>query len=134
MLAPTDVDDLVHDVVIHAAERLHQLRDPNCEATWIRSIARTRALEHLRRNRHIPVDHFGDRRDLDAPDPASRALASVAINEAQHRWRRLTPATRQAIALLADGATYNQTATALDIPVPTVKTIVYRGRRTMGRT
>ena len=133
MLPPCEVDDFVHDVVIHAAEPLHQLRNPNREAAWVGSIARRRALDQLRldsRRATICVD--------DAPDPLQAdlvdcALAAVTIHESRPRWQRLPPLTRRALLLLADGNSYQQTAQELDISVSNLKTLVYRGRRAMGR-
>lgn len=139
MLPRTDVDDLVHDVVLHAAERLHQLRDPNSEATWIRTIAKTRALDRLRKQ-HCREQtcleehhHHLNTADLAAPDPADCAVAAATMQEERHRWARLDSTTQTALVLLADGATYREIAEQLDVPVPALKTRLHRGRRSMGR-
>lgn len=44
-----DVEDLAQEVFLHAMERLRTLREPAAFGGWLAAIARTRALDHLRR-------------------------------------------------------------------------------------
>lgn len=44
-----DAQDLAQDVFVRAYEKLHQLRDPDCFAKWLVTIARLRCKEWLRR-------------------------------------------------------------------------------------
>ncbi len=44
-----DADDLTQDVFLHAMARLRALREPAAFGGWIAAIARTRALDHVRR-------------------------------------------------------------------------------------
>jgi RNA polymerase sigma-70 factor (ECF subfamily) len=95
-------------------------------ATWLLTIARSRALDRLRAAargaRHEPMESLDDR-PLDEPDPADR---SVAADEARHirtAMDSLPAAQRQALALaFFDGLTHVEIAERLGEPLGTVKT------------
>lgn len=44
-----DVEDLAQEVFLHAMERIRHLREPAAFGGWLATIARTRALDHVRR-------------------------------------------------------------------------------------
>jgi RNA polymerase sigma-70 factor (ECF subfamily) len=44
-----DAEDLTQDVFLHAMGRLHTLREPAAFGGWLAAIARSRALDHVRR-------------------------------------------------------------------------------------
>ncbi len=44
-----DVEDLAQEAFLHAMERIRTLRDPAAFGGWLAAIARTRALDHVRR-------------------------------------------------------------------------------------
>lgn len=53
---PADVDDLVHDVFLHALRKLRSLRDGATFAGWLAVIARHRASDYHRRSReHVEL-------------------------------------------------------------------------------
>ncbi|HLY62753.1 MAG TPA: sigma-70 family RNA polymerase sigma factor [Terriglobia bacterium] len=53
---PADVDDLVHDVFLHAMRKLGSLREAAAFAGWLAAIARNRAADFHRRSReHVEL-------------------------------------------------------------------------------
>src|SRR6266852_4907109 len=46
---PTDAQELVQEVFIHAMTKLSQLRDPHCFAGWLRQITERMAINRLTR-------------------------------------------------------------------------------------
>jgi RNA polymerase sigma-70 factor (ECF subfamily) len=68
-----DVDDLVQDVFMLAMQRLASLRTPVAFGGWLAAIARTRAIDHLRRQR--PTTELVD--DVPVSDPDRSELIAV---------------------------------------------------------
>src|SRR6516164_3174171 len=54
---PTDAQELVQEVFIHAMTKLSQLRDPHCFAGWLRQITVRMAINRL--TRRGPVQDVG---------------------------------------------------------------------------
>lgn len=120
-VSPQDADDLVQDVFLHAWPRLGELRDPAAFAGWICTIARRRAVDHLRRARLsselTDVHATRDRPDITAE--ASAALAAI---------RSLPEAYRETLALrLVDGLTGPEIAAATGLTADSVRVNLHRG-------
>jgi RNA polymerase sigma-70 factor (ECF subfamily) len=122
--------DLVHDAVLRAYQRRHQLRDRASARAWLLAIVRTIFLDGLRRQRRQEMLFL-------AGDPAD------AVHEPVHRepWDHITEDDLQAaIASLSDdvrttylifaeGCRYAEIAARLNIPRATVGTRIHRARR-----
>src|SRR5437660_9922730 len=59
---PTDAQELVQEVFIHAMTKLSQLRDPHCFAGWLRQITERMAINRLTRRGPI---HGAEQRILE---------------------------------------------------------------------
>ena len=68
----TDAADLVQDVFAVALERLPQLAEPAAFAGWLMSIARHRAIDHVRGKK--PTDELAD---IPVPAPRGAEVAEV---------------------------------------------------------
>ena len=98
-----------------------------------RSVGNAVIRNRLRRRMRAVLDEL----DLPADSPIDRARAPVANLEAGERRRRLAqkigllrPHHRSVLVLRdLEGLSYDEIAVALDVPVPTVKTRLLRGRR-----
>jgi RNA polymerase sigma-70 factor, ECF subfamily len=77
-VAYVDAADLVQDVFAVALERLPQLADPSAFPGWLMSIARNRAIDHLRVRK--PTDALPDI-PVPAPRTAEAAQVLVALRE-----------------------------------------------------
>ena len=79
-VAPDGVDDVLHDVFLHAMDRLSSLRDGAAFPSWIATIARRRAADWRRRRR----DTVELSEDMPSEPPnearaeAERAIAAIA--------------------------------------------------------
>jgi RNA polymerase sigma-70 factor (ECF subfamily) len=90
-VGPDGVDDLVHDVFLHAMGQLHALRDDAAFAGWIATIARRRAADWRRRRR--------DTVELDESLEAPEAPDAHAAREAVEWIRALPEAYRETLML-----------------------------------
>lgn len=120
-----DADDLVQDVFLAAMEKLASLREPQAFGAWVATIARTRAIDHLRR-----APRRGDRneeRSVEsepaAADPdrleAERALAAI---------QSLPDAYRETLTLrLVEGLTGPEIAERTGLTPESVRVNLHRG-------
>jgi len=117
-----DVDDLVQDVFLQAMERLGSLREAGAFRGWLATIARNRAIDHLRRaprTMELPED-------LPSNDAADRteALAALAI------IRTLPEAYRETLTLrLVEGFTGPEIAAQTGLTEGSVRVNLHRGMK-----
>ncbi|MBP8273916.1 MAG: sigma-70 family RNA polymerase sigma factor [Acidobacteria bacterium] len=114
-----DVEDLVQDVFMLAMQRVSALRDPSSIGAWLASIARTRAIDHLRR---LP-------RTAEMPDdvPAHDPDRSE-INDIMAVIRRLPPAYRETLTLrFVEGMTGPEIAMRTGLTDGSVRVNLHRG-------
>ena len=74
---PATADDLTQDVFLQAWQRIDRLHEPRAWPKWLATIARNRALDHVRgpgRPSTLAPDHAGDW-PSSVPDPATRTEA-----------------------------------------------------------
>lgn len=101
--------------------------------TWLRSIARNRALDHKRRRRPtVSVDE--DPAVAELPDDSADVFARVAEGEDGRRLARcLETLGERARAMIVvafyDGLSHDEVARRLDAPLGTVKSSIRRGLR-----
>jgi RNA polymerase sigma-70 factor (ECF subfamily) len=113
------VDDLVQEVFMLAMQRLSALRDPHAFGGWLASIARSRAIDHLRR---LPrTDELSD--DLPSHDPdRSEAMAVMAA------IHRLPLAYRETLTLrFVEGMTGPEIAARTGLTEGSVRVNLHRG-------
>lgn len=117
----SDVEDLVQEVFMLAMQRLGSLRDPAAFGGWIATIARTRAIDHLRRlPRTVELPDDLASRD---PDRAEAVLVMAAI-------RRLPVAYRETLTLrLVEGMTGPEIAARTGLTEGSVRVNLHRGMR-----
>jgi len=127
-VAPSDADDLVQDVFVRALERLGSLAEPAAFGAWLASIARHRAVDHLRRRRKVealPDDLAGESRM--AAEAADDAQASRAALDAV---RALPEAYRETLVLrLVEGMTGPEIAERTGLTPGSVRVNLHRGMK-----
>lgn len=116
-----DVDDVVQDVFLHALKRLTSLREPAAFGGWLAAIARSRAIDQLRRRRPtetLPEELPGP--PVDAPD-GTAVLAAI---------RSLTPAYHETLTLrLVEGMTGQEIAHRTGLTEASVRVNLCRGMK-----
>jgi RNA polymerase sigma-70 factor, ECF subfamily len=138
-LAGDDAEDIASETWLHIARDLHTFHgDYDGFRGWAATIARHRALDHLRRHARrppaipVPAD---DLAHLAAPDDtAARALDTLATDAAVRLIATLPPDQAEAVLLRAvlglDAATAAQ---VLGKRPGAIRTAAYRGLRTLAR-
>ncbi len=126
---PSTADDVVQEVFIKVFRSLDTFDGRAAFTTWLYRITRNVCLDMLRRGarRPIPVDPVDLVGARTAPDHAQGVVDTAAVEQAM---RALPPEDREALSAIGVfGLSYQEAAVALDIPVGTVKSRVFRARR-----
>lgn len=120
-----EADDLAQDVFLSAWRSLRSLQDPQGLRSWLLGIAWRKARDRMRSAQRSAAR---DRAWSDQPSAAPHISAEdgLAVREA---LADLPPEVRACAALcLAEGWSHAEAATALGLPLGTVKSHVLRGR------
>ena len=122
-----DVDDVLQRV-FYEVWRARDRYDPQLSLrAWVLGIARKRAIDHLRKRRDVivPLDSM---REIAGDDGRELAERMAWADEVRAALGMLPEQQRAAIELAYFGGyTQSEVATALDIPLGTVKTRTARG-------
>jgi RNA polymerase sigma-70 factor (ECF subfamily) len=138
-LVGDDAEDIASETWLHVTRDLHTFHgDYDGFRGWVATIARHRALDHLRRRSRrppsVPVP-AEDLAGLPAPDDtAARALDAVATHAAVRLIATLPPDQAEAVLLRAVvGLDATTAAQVLGKRPGAVRTAAYRGLRTLAR-
>lgn len=137
---PQDIEDLAQETFVRAWERLHTFDPARSFKTWIAQVATNLTIDHYRARSRRPI--FVDLADdetaaFQAGDPgragdADPALVAQDLDDQRgllHALHQMPPLYREALVLrFAEDLPYEQIAVALDLPLGSVKTRIFRGR------
>ena len=126
-------EELLQDTLVAVWKSARSFEGRSSVLTWLIGIARRQAHNTLRQ-RKIPLADPTELACLPAPDlePEASALAGVARDELAQAFRQLAPVHREVLLLMfVQELSYQETATALAIPVGTVKSRVSNARRAL---
>lgn len=130
---PALADDVVQETLIKAWRGAPVDADGSVPRAWLMKVARNTAISLLRGRRE---DLYGD----DAPEQASAITVArtvegrAALGDLRGALDRLDEDARTLIVLReVDGLSYDEIAAAMDLPLPTVKTRLFRARQTLKR-
>lgn len=125
ILHDADVDDVVQDVMVAVAEGIGGFRGDARFTTWMTTIARHKAIAHLRRRRdEAPLP------DDDAVGDAERVSSLLATRATVDGVIARLPEIYRAVVVLRDveQRPYDEIAARLDVNEHTVRTRAARGR------
>jgi RNA polymerase sigma-70 factor (ECF subfamily) len=126
-------DDTVQEVFIKVYRALDSFDERSRFSTWLYRVTRNTCLDQFRtgRRRPVPVDPL-DISARVAGDLSDEVSLSVSIEQAM---RALAPEDRDALSAVAlFGLTYAEASEALGVPAGTVKSRVFRARRSLSAT
>jgi RNA polymerase sigma-70 factor (ECF subfamily) len=136
---PAAAEDLVQDTMLKALRGWPSFRPGSNARAWLVTILRNQYINGWRRRRRGPqqvdveaVPEFVDHHD---PDPEGRFFAELVDDEVVAALDALPDDFRDVVVLSdLEGLPYAEVAEALDIPVGTVKSRLFRGRRILQGT
>src|SRR5437867_7479427 len=132
-----DADDLVQETMLKAYRAWDQYEKGTNAKGWLLTILRNAFInEYRRRSRHPePVDldtiePFVVFDDVQEEDPQGAFFDKIVDEEVLRAVDQLPEAFREAVMLSdVEGLSYDEVAKVLDVPVGTVKSRLFRGRR-----
>jgi RNA polymerase sigma factor (sigma-70 family) len=129
LVGPDDADDVLQRV-FYEVWRHNSRYDPSRSlAAWVLGIARKRAIDHLRRRRHIAVP-LDDLENVAGEDGRELAERYARAHEVRDALNRLPYEQREVLVLAYFGRfTQSEIATLLEVPLGTVKARTFRGLR-----
>ena len=131
-----DAEDLVQRACVRALERQHQLQPGTSTLSWMFSIVYSVWLNEVRAQqtrRHGRIQWSEELADTVA-DPAALSPEAYTLHrQIISAVERLPDAQRAVMLLVAvEGLSYQEAATALDVPIGTVMSRLARARQTIG--
>ncbi|WP_107101866.1 RNA polymerase sigma factor [Streptomyces silaceus] len=135
-----DAEDVVQDAALTALRRIGDVRNPAAVGAWLRAIVRNNARMHLRADREVPgidgLDHLHPHRDEHAHDTCEHLVEQHALRD----WiwdaiAELPPKLRLVVMLryFTSTTSYEEIATACDIPMGTVRSRLSQARAKLAR-
>jgi len=141
--SPQAAEDLVQDTYLRAFRSWQSYKPGTNLAAWLATIMRNANLDELRRQSRRPVqeplDDDGDyylynRLAQSSPQPQDEVLARLSGNAIVSAVGDLPPNFREVVVLVDVGDfSYAEAADILGIPIGTVMSRLYRGRRLLKR-
>jgi RNA polymerase sigma-70 factor (ECF subfamily) len=141
-------EDLFQETFVRVVRSIGEFRPDASLSTWIYTIARNLALDHLksrRRHRETPLDaaasedggrviYFRDvLRAGEGLEPGARAESTEDERRVSEALGKLSPAKREALILrVYAGLSYADVARVVDAPVGTVKFRIHEAVRDLG--
>jgi RNA polymerase sigma-70 factor (ECF subfamily) len=122
--------DAVQETFITVYRKAGQFSGASAFSTWLYRVAVNTCYDHLRRNRRHQAQPLPDTTDP-ADERSEDLLASVELRpDLEQAFASLAPEFRAAVVLSdLEGLPLQAVAEALDVPIGTVKSRVFRGRR-----
>ena len=131
-----DADDAAQEAMIRVVRNLDKFDGRSAFGTWVYRIATNTALDELRRRKRRPQLHVVGDDDDDGPREAADPLADRQVDAVADRMAiddalADLPEEFRAPVVMRDvgDLDYAEIASALDVPIGTVKSRIARGRK-----
>lgn len=127
-------DDLVQDCLVKAMSRIDRYRADASLRAWLYAILRNVHLDSIRRDRRrqrpLPIDGWAT---IALTQPSQ--LGAHLLRDVQRGLEKLSAEHRETLLLIAvEGLTYEQAATLTGVPVGTVRSRLFRARKSLERS
>jgi RNA polymerase sigma-70 factor (ECF subfamily) len=127
---PTRAEDVTQEVFLEVWRKAARFdRSLGKAKTWVMTIAHRRAVDAVRRSEsHKRQDHRAAPDEIGHDEPADRVIAGEEHGAVRRCMETLTELQLESVRLAYfNGYTYNEVATLLEKPLPTVKTRIRDG-------
>jgi RNA polymerase sigma-70 factor (ECF subfamily) len=127
---PADAEDVAQEALLRAYRALKDFRGQSTFRTWLYQIGTNAARTHLdkRRTRREEQEHETGGMDIASGEHVERRI--VAHDLLRRALAELPDDWREAVVLRdIEGLEYREIAEALNIPIGTVESRIFRGRR-----
>jgi RNA polymerase sigma-70 factor, ECF subfamily len=125
-------EEAAQDVLVRIWKGLTSFRGESSLSTWIYTITRNTCLTALKRGgvRQVSLDEPAPRREAERQSAAGWQAADSP--DPSDLLRRLPPKYREVVALFyMQEKSYDEVGRMLDLPVGTVKTYLFRARKSL---
>jgi len=124
-------DDLVQDTLVRAIARQHRWQHGTNLHAWLFTIMHNQNVNGVRRGVRESIGlEFDD--EWPFPTVATDPTARLSLRDLDRALARISEEQRRAILLIGlEGRSYEEVATILDVPVGTIRTRVFRGRKSL---
>jgi RNA polymerase sigma-70 factor (ECF subfamily) len=134
-------EDLFQETWIRVLERGHQFNDKYAFSTWLFTVARNLAIDHMRRKQPASLDGLMNDRDkdrdaaasFDVPQTGQASAFDRTLQREQNEhiaagMQHLPAEYREALVLrFQEGMSLEEIASVARVPLGTVKSRIYRG-------
>jgi RNA polymerase sigma-70 factor, ECF subfamily len=130
-------EDLFQETWIRVLERGHQFNDKYAFSTWLFTVARNLAIDHMRRKQPASLDGLMDDNDegasFDVPETGRASAFDATLQREQNEhiaagMQHLPAEYREALVLrFQEGMSLEEIASVARVPLGTVKSRIYRG-------
>lgn len=125
---PDAIEDVTQMVFIKMFRRLSRLRDPAVFESWLFTLTRNSALDHLRRCRCRPSTVTLDDEVNQIADPSNSSATSEILAALDRALQRLAPLDRSLVSQFVAGESYGAIAGRTGLSLATVKVRLHRVR------
>lgn len=128
------VDDIVQEVCIKIYKYFQTNELPDNFQAWITTVVKNTATDHLRKiqRNHDLLSHIQQQQNFQkCPDgnPESEAILKQTIQYVKTALNEMDPDTKKILLLRQTGLSYTEISEKMNLPVNTVKTKIFRGRK-----
>lgn len=132
---PASAEEVLQEVFLTLTQAAGRYQPRGCFGTWLLRITRNRCLNHLESKRLRRMASTEEELASPKPGPLEQVAAAEQFTRVQQAILRLPAPQREAILLYAmHEMDYRHIAQVLDVPVNTVKTLIYRARLTLAKS
>jgi RNA polymerase sigma-70 factor (ECF subfamily) len=125
-------EDITQDTLIKAWRALPRFRGESSLRTWVLRIAHNTAISALRRRREDLLPAWSLPEPRAGSDSADEATRSILMEHFAAGLASLDPTSRAMVVLREiEELSYEEIAAALEVPVSTVRTRLFRARRAL---
>ena len=131
-----EAQELCQEVLMHALEKIDQLREPECFGGWLRSMAQRMAINRAVRRQPVTTAEADtlEGSAVERHTPLDRALASERQRHVRAGLRRLKSMDRDTlVAFYVKGRSLVEMSDQFDSPVGTIKRRLHVARKRLAK-